>query len=150
AASGGFAAYDTGTQGPLTLAAVTADWTASTAYTARSATKHGDYVRGTTTGSDSNGLAVDRSAIFECVTAGTTGTSEPTWPSDIGGQTASDNGVIWEKVTNVATLQGGYQGFRIAAALMTDGQEMYYLAIRSDDCVDQADVTRWQSGIDGM
>jgi hypothetical protein len=121
-AAAGFAGYDTKTSGPYGITATPAaiaDWVASTAYGARSATAHGDYVRATSTGTDTNGLVVDRSQLFECVTAGTSGSSEPTWPANIGGNSASDNGVVWQKVTDVPTFEGGYKGFSIAAALMT-------------------------------
>jgi hypothetical protein len=153
AAAAGFAGYDTKTSGPYGITATPAaiaDWVASTAYGARSATAHGDYVRATSTGTDTNGLVVDRSQLFECVTAGTSGSSEPTWPANIGGNSASDNGVVWQKVTDVPTFEGGYKGFSIAAALMTDAQEWYYLAIQADDTIDQEDVTSWPGGIEGM
>lgn len=150
AAAGGFAAYDTGVQAPQTLSAITADWTASTAYTAKSATKRGDLVRGTVTGTDKNGLLVDRSVLFECVTAGTTDTTEPTWPADIGDDTATDNGVIWRKVTDEPTYLGGYKGFAIAAALMTNGQEFYYTAMMADTVIDHGDVVNWPGGIQGV
>ena len=149
----GFNGYDTGVQGPygdVSAAAVIADWVASTAsWQARSATTHGDYVHATSTGVDDLGLIVDRSAIFECVTAGTSGATEPTWPSVIGGQVL-DSTPVWEKVTDVATFAGGYQGFTVAAALMTDGEEWYYMAIRSDDTIDHGDTTAWPGGIKGM
>lgn len=149
----GFATYDTGVQGPygdVSAAAAIADWVLSTAYQARSATAHGDYVRATSTGTDDNGLLVDRSCIFECVTAGTTAATEPTWPSAPGGNSVTDNGVIWQKVTDVPTTVGGYQGFKVDNDIQTDGQEFYYMAIRSDDVIDQADVTAWPGGIKGM
>ena len=150
AADGGFAAYDTGTQGPQTLGAITADWVAATAYTAATANKRGDLVRGTLTATDKSGYLVDRSVLFECVTSGTTDSTEPTWPADINDDTASDNGVIWRKITDQATFLGGYKGFRVAAALMTNGQEMYYTAMMSDFVVDHQDVDSWQGGVDGL
>lgn len=148
--AGGFAGYDTGTQAPQTLGAITADWQPATPYTQKSATKRGDLVRGTLTATDKNGLSVDRSVLFECITSGTTNSTEPTWPADIGDDTASDNGVIWRKVTDQATYLGGYQGFRVAGALMTNGQEMYYTAMRSDFVKDHQDADNFTSGVDGL
>lgn len=141
---GGIVAYDTASEGPTV-----GIWTASTAYTARSATAHGSYVHPTTSGQDDQGLTVDQEEIFECVTAGTTGTTEPTWPSASGDNSPSDNGVVWQKVTDVAKERVGYKGVRIAAALQTDGQEIYYLAILADDVRDHGDVTGWSSGVYG-
>lgn len=150
ASGGGFAAYDTGTQAPQTLGAITADWAASTAYTARTNAKRGDFVRGTLTSTDKNGLPVDRSVLFECTVSGTTDSTEPTWPADIGDDTASDNGVYWRKVTDEPTYLGGYKGFSVATALMTNGQEMYYTALMADTVVDHQDVDGWQGGIAGL
>ena len=152
-AAAGFTGYDTATLGPYGIVADAAgilDWAASDAYAAKTAAAHGSYVRATTSGTDTNGSVVDRSQIFECVTAGTSGSSEPTWPAAIGEDSASDNGVIWRKVTNVATFAGGYKGFTVAAALMTDGEEWYYAAWRADDTVDQLDTVNWAGGIKGM
>lgn len=140
---GGIAAYDSGSELPTI-----GEWTASTAYTARSATAHGSYVKATTSGVDANGNEIDRSAIFECVTAGTTGSSEPVWPHVIGENGPSDNGVVWQKV-NVAQFRGGYKGVRIAAALMTNGQETYYEAIQADQSLDLGDVDGWTAGVKG-
>ena len=152
-AAAGITGYDTGTQGPygdVSAAAQIADWVASTAsWQARSATTHGDYVHATATGVDDLGLLVDRSAIFECVTAGTSGATEPIWPSAIGGQVL-DSTPVWEKVTDVATFQGGYKGFTIAATLMTDGQEWYYLALMADEVIDHGDQANWPGGVKGM
>lgn len=144
ATDGGFASYDTATDGP-TIAA----WAASTAYTARTATARGSLVRrSASTDTDTNGLIVDINAIFECVTAGTSGSSVPTWPAAPGAQSASDNGVIWEKAEDIPHYRMGYQGIRIAAALMTDGQEIYYLAINAEGNVtDWGDVVSWPSGV---
>lgn len=139
--AGGITAYDTAAQEPTI-----AEWAASTAYTARSATASGSFVKCTTSGTDKNGYSCDREAIFECVTAGTSGTTEPTWPSDLDDNSASDNGVVWQKV-NEAIVRGGYAGVTIAAALMTNAQEMYYLAIQADRSVDLGDVDGWPSGV---
>lgn len=56
-------------------------WAASTAYTV------GDVVRPTT----GNGH------LYRCVVAGTSGTTEPTWPT-AGGQTVVDSGATWAEV----------------------------------------------------
>lgn len=134
---GGFAAYSSEQAAPTI-----SDWAASTSATARTATAAGTYVRPTTSS------GTEREAVFECVTGGTTGSTEPTWPAAIGENAASDNGVIWQRV-NVATLRAGYDGVRIAAALMIDGREYYYLAIQADDVVDNGDVVGWSGGIYG-
>ena len=141
----GIVAYDSGSQGPTI-----ADWAASTAYTAQTATAHGSYVRATSTGVDNTGAIVDRSAIFECVTAGTSNSTEPVWPSAPGDNSPSDNGVVWQKVDDVATLRVGYKGVRISATPQTDGQEMYYAAWNcGGNAVDWGDVTGWTDGIYG-
>ena len=140
---GGIIAYDGGTQLPSIGV-----WTASTAYTARSATANGSFVKGGTASTSLNvdGVAVDRNAIFECVTAGTSDTSEPAWPVAIGANSASDNGVVWQLVAE-PEYRGGYQGFRVPAALQTDGQEAFYEAVLADSDVDHGDVAGWASGI---
>ena len=38
--------------------------------------------------------------VFRCTVAGTTGSSEPSWPTDIG-STASDGGVTWQAISSV-------------------------------------------------
>ena len=141
--AGGITAYDSSSMQSIS------DWAANTAYTGRTATAHGSYAKGTTSGTDVDGSPVDREAIFECVTAGTSGSSEPTWPVETGQNSASDNGVIWQKVSDVALGRTGYQGVTIAAALMTDGQEMYYLALGADSVEDHGDVVGWTGGVQG-
>jgi hypothetical protein len=151
----GIAAYDTGSEQPPigVWAASSGSFTArdgSTSVTksARSATAHGTYIYGSTSGSDENGNTVDQSAIFELVTSsGNTGSSEPTWPVEIGGQVA-DGSNVWEKV-NAATLRGGYQGVQIEDDIQTNGQEMYYLAILADKVTDHGDVDGWTNGVYG-
>jgi len=138
---GGIVAYDSGSEGPSI-----AEWEASTSYTARSATAHGDYVKPTGSGVTEEGDAADTQAIFECVTAGTSGSSEPAWPVEIGGQ-VNDNGVYWERV-NVAHERLGYQGVRVAAALQTDGNSYYYLALQGEKA-NHGDVTGWTGGVQG-
>jgi hypothetical protein len=142
--AGGFADYDTGSQGPTI-----SQWVADTANVVRTATAHGSYVKPTTSGTDDNGLVADREAVYECVAGSsdlkTHATTEPTWPSQVGGQVIDDV-LTWEKVDDAAIKRIGYEGIRIAGALMTDGQEMYYAAWL---CVekDWGDVAGWTSGV---
>mgnify|MGYP003628096282 FL=1 len=71
--------------------AVTA-WAASTAFAL------GDIRRATTT--QNSGL------VFKCTTAGTSGSSQPTWPTDIG-SLITDNTVVWTAISSVyADLSG--------------------------------------------
>ncbi|KKM81307.1 hypothetical protein LCGC14_1331100, partial [marine sediment metagenome] len=90
--------------------------------------------------------SADRGSIFECVTAGTTGSTEPTWPDSIG-ENVTDNSMVWKRVDK-SLQRGGYQGVIIAAAVQTNGQLMYYLAIQSDQSVVHGDVDGWTDGID--
>ena len=134
----GITAYDTGSQIPTVQS-----WTQAraTAATARSATAHGTYIRPTAS-SD-----MEQDAIFECVTAGTGGSTEPTWPKEIDGQ-VTDGTVVWEWV-NVPLERGGYQGVCVQDDIQTDGQEMYYLAMLADKSVDHGDVDGWTGGVEG-
>lgn len=141
--NGGFAAYNTGAEGPTVV-----DWSGTLTVTARTSTAHGTYVRPTTAGTDIDGRSADRSALFEAVAGTTTGSTQPSWPVEIGQQSATDNGVIWEKV-NESTVRVGYQGFRIADALNTDGQEIYFAAFQADSVEDLGDVTGWTGGVRG-
>jgi len=136
---GGIVAYDSEAAHPTVTA-----WTqaVSTAATARTATADGTFVKPATT---SKG---DKSAIFECVTAGTGAATEPNWDDDapgIGDQ-LTDGSTVWERV-NEPLVRKGYQGICIAAALQTDGQEMYALAIQADRSMDLGDVDGWTDGI---
>jgi len=138
----GISAYGTRTDAPTITTWTT---TVSTNATARTATTAGTYVKPTSSGTDKNGLTADTSAIFECTTAGTGGASEPTWNTDDDGYT-TDGSTIWQKVVT-ATYSQGYQGITIAAALQTDGQECWYIAIRSNTSKDHGDVVSWTDGI---
>jgi hypothetical protein len=140
--AGGIVAYDTGTEGPTIN-----DYTVarSTAATARTASAAGTFLRPSTTGTIKDGSAADRHLVFECVTAGT-GSAEPTWPTAVGEQ-VTDGTTVFELVVE-PTLRRGYQGFFVPTALMTDGQEMYYVALEADSDVDHGDVTSWGSGIE--
>lgn len=134
---GGVIAYDTGVQTPTVTT-----WTKAVgdAATARTATAAGTYVKPSVANDG------DRGSIFECVTAGTSGSTEPTWPV-VDGEQVTDGTTVWEKV-NVSLQRGGYQGVVIAAALQTDGQLMYYKAIMADQAVVHGDVDGWTDGID--
>lgn len=134
---GGITAYDVGSQAPTIE-----EWTQSrsTAATARTATAAGTYIKPTT---DSD---TDRSAIFECVTAGTGDSSEPTWPDAIGEQ-VTDGTTVFERV-DVSLERQGYQGVCIAGALMTDGQLMYYIAVQANQAIIHGDVVGWTDGVD--
>ena len=132
----GVAAYSTKSEYPTVTSYTVA---VSTAATARSATAPGTYVK------PSSGNAQDRGSIYECVTAGT-GSAEPTWPSEDGEQ-VTDGSTVFEKV-NVSKKAIGYEGVLLDAAVMTDGQEMYYIAILADEDVDHGDTDGWSSGVD--
>lgn len=119
----------------------------ATSLVARTATVHGTYIIGTTSGTDSTGQTVDRDAIFECITAGTTGSSEPTWPVEIGEQ-VTDNSCAWERV-NVPLGRIGYQGVCIQDNIQSNTHEYYYLAIDADASVDHGDVDGWAGGVKG-
>lgn len=85
------------------------DWVMSTAYSL------GDYVEPTTP----NGF------VYECTTAGTSGGSEPTWPTTGIGTTVSDGTAVWtfkgarHETTEIklATTSGGLAGATAGAAL---------------------------------
>lgn len=135
--AGGITAYDTGTQIPTVTT-----WTKAVgdAATARTATKAGTYVKPSVA---SDG---DRGSVFECVTAGTSDSTEPTWPV-VDGENVTDGTTVWKKV-NVSLQRGGYQGVVIAGAIQTDGQLMYYFALMADQSIVHGDVDGWTSGID--
>ncbi len=117
-------------------------WTeaVSTAATARTATAAGTYVK------PSVASTSDRGSIYECVTAGTGGSTEPTWP-DSDGEQVTDGSTVWEKV-NVSKERIGYQGVLVDAAILTDSEEMYYVALQADQSVDHGDTDGWTSGVD--
>jgi len=136
----GISAYNTASQGPTVSGWTTA---VSTAATARTSTAHGAYVRPSTSSS------TDRDAIFECVTAGTGGANEPTWPTKKGEQ-VTDGSTVWERVDDDAAIeQLGYQGIGIAASAIADGVEAYVLAIQADKVIDFGDVASWSGGVYG-
>jgi hypothetical protein len=133
----GITAYDASSQRPTIE-----EWSEarSTAATARTATANGTYIKPTTTS------PTDRGAIFECVTAGTGASTEPTWPDSIGEQ-VTDNSTVWERVDK-SLERGGYQGVIIEDNIQTDGQEMYYVALQANQSLDHGDVVGWTDGIE--
>jgi len=135
----GFAAYDSGAGGPTITR-----WSNGATVVAKTATAHGTYMKPSV---DSD---MDKEAVFEVLANTTTGATEPTWPAGIGETVADNHGspVVYERV-NVATLRVGYQGIRIAATLVADSAECYYLAIQTDKVIDHGDVDGWSSGIYG-
>ena len=141
--AGGITAYDTGAQSPASGvgAGQIGEYADATTPTARTATAAGTYVI------PSVGNAQDRGSIYECVASTGAVSTEPTWPSADGEQVTDDASNTWEKV-NVNRQRGGYQGVVIAAAVQTNGQLMYYLALQSDQSVVHGDVDGWGSGID--
>lgn len=139
----GITAYNTGTQTPTV-----SGWTSdnSTNATARTATAPGTFLKATVGALNDAGQVVDREAIFECVTAGTSSGTEPTWPSRIGGQVL-DSDVLFEMV-NEAKFRKGYQGVTVADNIQSNGREYFYYALKAHDSVNHGDVDGWTDGID--
>lgn len=133
---GGIVGYDTGVQTPTIT-----EYASVGSPTARTASAPGTYTR------PSAGNAQDRGSIYECVTLTGAVSTEPTWPSVDGEQVTDDGSNTWEKV-NVSKQRGGYQGVTIAAAIQTNGQLMYYLALQADQSIVHGDVDGWTDGID--
>lgn len=133
----GIIAYESSAQGPTVTT-----WTKAVgdAATAATATAPGTYVKPSVA---SDG---DRGSIFECVTAGTSAATEPTWP-DADGEQVTDGTTVWEKV-NVSLQRVGYQGVVIQDNIQTDGEENFYLALQATQSVDHGDVDGWTDGID--
>ena len=97
-------------------------WAASTAFSV------GDVRRATT--SQNSGL------VFECTTAGTSGSSEPTWPTDIG-STLTDNTVVWTAISSVyADLSG------LALDAIIELFELHY----DNTLHGSTDILRWHAG----
>lgn len=133
----GIIAFNAGSQGPTVTT-----WTKAVgdAATARTATAAGTYVKATVAND------ADRGSIFECVTAGTSAATEPTWP-DADNAQVTDGTTVWEKV-NVDLQRTGYQGVIISASIQTDGIEYYYTALQAVQAVDHGDVDGWTDGTD--
>tara|TARA_A100001515_G_C4559220_1_gene206039 strand:- start:311 stop:1204 length:894 start_codon:yes stop_codon:yes gene_type:complete len=97
-------------------------WAASTAFAV------GDVRRATA--SQNSGL------VFECTTAGTSGSSEPTWPTDIG-STITDNTVVWTAISSVyADLSG------LALDAIIELFELHY----DNTLHGSTDILRWHAG----
>ena len=97
-------------------------WAASTAFSV------GDVRRATA--SQNSGL------VFECTTAGTSGSSEPTWPTDIG-STLTDNTVVWTAISSVyADLSG------LALDAIIELFELHY----DNTLHGSTDILRWHAG----
>ncbi len=145
----GIKAFDTGSISPAagTGAGELSEWAASTSYTVKTNTARGSFVRGTVGALTNTGQVVDREAVFEAITGGTSGSSEPTWPT-APGDTVLDSTPVWELVTDVPTQRKGYQGFVVADNIQTNGREYFYLALKADDSLDHGDIDGWPSGTD--
>ncbi len=143
--SQGITSYDTASQLPTV-----SEWSSavSTAATARTVSARGTLVKTTLTAVDQDGLKVDRSAIFECTTAGTSSGTEPTWNTNPDGITM-DSDVAFQLVTDEALGRVGYKGIGVAAEIQTDGQEFYFLALLCNSVEDMGDVDGWPSGVMG-
>ena len=97
-------------------------WAASTAFSV------GDVRRASS--SQNSGL------VFECTTAGTSDSSEPTWPTDIG-STATDNNVVWTAISSVfADLSG------LAVDAVIELFELHY----DNTLHGSTDVLYWHAG----
>ena len=98
-------------------------WAASTAFAV------GDIRRAST--SQNSGL------VFECTTAGTSGSSEPSWPTDIGSTTA-DNTVVWTAISSVyADLS------TLAPDAIIELFELHY----DNTLHGSTDILRWHAGV---
>ena len=98
-------------------------WTHSTGFAV------GDVRRATT--SQNSGL------VFECTTAGTSGSSEPSWPTDIG-STITDNTVVWTAISSVyADLSG------LALDAIIELFELHY----DNTLHGSTDILRWHAGV---
>ena len=98
-------------------------WAASTGFAV------GDVRRATTT--QNSGL------VFECTTAGTSGSSEPSWPTDIG-STITDNTVVWTAISSVyADLSG------LALDAIIELFELHY----DNTLHGSTDILRWHAGV---
>ena len=98
-------------------------WAASTGFAV------GDVRRATT--SQNSGL------VFECTTAGTSGGSEPDWPTDIG-STLTDNTVVWTAISSIyADLSG------LAVDAIIELFELHY----DNTLHGSTTVLRWHAGV---
>ena len=101
---------------------------AYTAWAAGTAFSVGDVRRATS--SQNSGL------VFECTTAGTSGSSEPTWPTDIG-STLTDNTVVWTAISSIyADLSA------LAPDAIIELFELHY----DNTLHGSTDILRWHAG----
>ena len=98
-------------------------WAASTGFAV------GDVRRAST--SQNSGL------VFECTTAGTSGSSEPSWPTDIG-STITDNTVVWTAISSV------YPDL----SALTPNAIIELFELHYDNTLHgSTDILRWHSGV---
>lgn len=116
-AGAGTLKFYSGGQPPTGGSLSPSSWVASTAYAVD------DLVQPTTP----NGH------FYKCTVAGTSGSSEPTWPTD--GTTVTDGGVTWEDVGEVPTLLGTLTFSDPSAPNAADGVSTYS-AITEDSSAD--------------
>ena len=100
-------------------------WAGSTAYVV------GDIIRAT--GLQASGL------VFQCTTAGTSGSTEPAWPTDIG-STITDGAVVWTAISSV------YE--ELAALAPSAIIELFELTLDST-LHGSTDTYRWHNGCNG-
>tara|TARA_B100001059_G_C17829793_1_gene583858 strand:- start:158 stop:1051 length:894 start_codon:yes stop_codon:yes gene_type:complete len=98
-------------------------WAASTAFVV------GDVRRATT--SQNSGL------VFECSTAGTSGSSEPDWPTDIG-STLTDNTVVWTAISSI---------YADLSALSPDAIIELFELHYDNTLHGSSDILRWHAGV---
>ena len=97
-------------------------WAASTAFAVGNVRR--------ATASQNSGL------VFECTTAGTSGSSEPSWPTDIGG-TITDNTVVWTAISSIyADLS------TLAPDAIIELFELHY----DNTLHGSTDILRWHAG----
>lgn len=129
-ADNGFQTYDESADKVLVPAAngdgdaetTVTDWTeaVATAATARSTTALGTVIRPTT----HNGF------VYECITAGTSSGTEPTFNTTIGGSTT--DGTVVFITREEKTIIGGAKGFTVGATISTDTDEWVWIAEKHD------------------
>ena len=132
----GIVEYDTSGSAPTITS-----WTTSVSSgaTAKTSTAVGTYVKPSTSSS------ADRELVFECVTAGTGGSTEPTWNTGIGEYT-TDGSTVFECV-RPPKRASGYKGFLFYGDAQTNSDVYYWHAFKFDEFVDEGDVDGWPSGV---
>ena len=102
---------------------------AFTAWAASTVFRVGDVRRAST--AQSSGL------VFKCTTAGTSGSSQPAWPTDIG-STVTDNSVVWTAVSSV------YEELAVLAPSAII--ELFEIHLQAD-LHGSSDIYRWHNGV---